>query len=379
MSCSAIVEVLDSVVVESDCRTAFVAVVEQAVDVLDTPAAEQVVAVVEGVPGARGPQGVTGEVGPAVPALYGAADPDNAAGANGQNFWQGNGKLWEKIAGVWGYTGIQHVPMSLVGANDGVATLVGGKIPEHQLPALAVTDVSTVASEAAMLAMSAQRGDIAVRSDVNKSFVLAAEPASTLSNWVELRTPTDAVLSVAGKTGAVALAKGDVGLGNVDNTADANKPVSTAQAEALAPINANLTDATGANTLPTTGGAAITALLQTVRNCLKWLLAKVDTKADTGMVPAGSTNAIALTDVGGAVAITANTTIPTNASVAIPVGACVLLQCGSTARTITGPASSSLVLEGSATAVTSFTLKANKGAVIRKTATDAWHVYGDVS
>lgn len=38
------------------------------------------------------------------------------------------------------------------------------------------------------------------------------------------------VTSVAGKTGAVSLAKGDVGLGNVDNTSDANKPVSTAVA-----------------------------------------------------------------------------------------------------------------------------------------------------
>lgn len=38
----------------------------------------------------------------------------------------------------------------------------------------------------------------------------------------------NAVISVAGKTGAVTLAKSDVGLGNVDNTADASKPVSTA-------------------------------------------------------------------------------------------------------------------------------------------------------
>ena len=39
--------------------------------------------------------------------------------------------------------------------------------------------------------------------------------------------------SVAGKTGAVTLAKADVGLGSVDNTSDANKPVSTAQQTAL--------------------------------------------------------------------------------------------------------------------------------------------------
>lgn len=41
------------------------------------------------------------------------------------------------------------------------------------------------------------------------------------------------VTSVAGKTGAVTLAKGDVGLGNVDNTSDTNKPISTATQAAL--------------------------------------------------------------------------------------------------------------------------------------------------
>lgn len=41
------------------------------------------------------------------------------------------------------------------------------------------------------------------------------------------------VTSVAGKTGAVTLAKADVGLANVDNTTDANKPVSAATLTAL--------------------------------------------------------------------------------------------------------------------------------------------------
>ena len=40
--------------------------------------------------------------------------------------------------------------------------------------------------------------------------------------------------SVAGRTGAVTLSKSDVGLSNVDNTSDTNKPVSTAQATAIA-------------------------------------------------------------------------------------------------------------------------------------------------
>ncbi|MDO6523274.1 SGNH/GDSL hydrolase family protein [Shimia thalassica] len=51
-------------------------------------------------------------------------------------------------------------------------------------------------------------------------------------NWLKLDY-TDKVLSVAGKTGAVDLDKGDVNLGSVDNTPDADKPVSTAQQAAF--------------------------------------------------------------------------------------------------------------------------------------------------
>ncbi len=44
---------------------------------------------------------------------------------------------------------------------------------------------------------------------------------------------TDQVTSVAGKQGVVTLVKADVGLGNVDDTSDVNKPVSTATQTAL--------------------------------------------------------------------------------------------------------------------------------------------------
>jgi hypothetical protein len=59
-----------------------------------------------------------------------------------------------------------------------------------------------------------------------------------------------AVDSVAGKTGIVTLAKGDVGLGNVDNTSDAAKPVSTAQQTALDGKLANVVE----DTTPQLGG-----------------------------------------------------------------------------------------------------------------------------
>lgn len=122
------------------------------------------------------------------------------------------------------------------GTTEGTIPILGtgGKLDISVLPATTITDTFVVESQAEMLALSgAQKGDIAVRTDLNKTFVLKAEPYSTLANWQELLTPTDAVTSVNGKTGAVTLSKADVGLGNVDNTSDANKPISNATQAAL--------------------------------------------------------------------------------------------------------------------------------------------------
>ena len=92
------------------------------------------------------------------------------------------------------------------GAVNGIASLDGaGKIPSGQLPATAIAEIFVVASQAAMLALTAQTGDIAVRTDVSKSFILSEAPASTLANWVELLSPTDAVQSVDGNTGVITL------------------------------------------------------------------------------------------------------------------------------------------------------------------------------
>ncbi len=52
-------------------------------------------------------------------------------------------------------------------------------------------------------------------------------------NGIEPGAQVNTVTSVAGRTGAVSVNKEDVGLGNVDNTSDANKPVSTATQAAL--------------------------------------------------------------------------------------------------------------------------------------------------
>ncbi|MCK7175952.1 hypothetical protein L8P05_18690 [Enterobacter cloacae] len=77
-----------------------------------------------------------------------------------------------------------------------------GKIPASMIPAVALSEVFVVNSQAAMLALTAQEGDVAKRTDLGYSFILAAEPASTLSNWVQV---SDDVLAQLGMSGGAAL------------------------------------------------------------------------------------------------------------------------------------------------------------------------------
>lgn len=106
-------------------------------------------------------------------------------------------------------------------ANKDVGTAAGnipvldtnGKLNTSVLPALALTDTFTAASQAAMLALSAQQGDVAVRTDLSKTFILANNSPSTLASWVELKTPDCKVLSVNNKTGALILTTSDIAEG----------------------------------------------------------------------------------------------------------------------------------------------------------------------
>lgn len=133
----------------------------------------------------------------------------------------------------------QHTTADVTGLDPALASKAdldgSGKIVASQLPALAVTEfLGEVASEAAMLALAGQPGDWCIRTDLGTTVVVVAEPTSSPASWKALTHPSDAVSSVAGRTGAVTLSKADVGLSAVDNTSDANKPISTAVSTALA-------------------------------------------------------------------------------------------------------------------------------------------------
>ncbi|RVW06214.1 hypothetical protein [Rhodococcus spongiicola] len=86
-----------------------------------------------------------------------------------------------------------------------------GKIPQSQIPAVAVTDhLGAVASQSAMLSLTGQRGDWCIRTDTGTMWVLAADNASQITSWVEWVYPTSPVQTVAGRTGAVTLSVDDV-------------------------------------------------------------------------------------------------------------------------------------------------------------------------
>ncbi len=91
------------------------------------------------------------------------------------------------------------------GVANGYASLdVDGKLSLAQVPAVAITDTVVVGSEAEMLALTAQVGDVAIRTDLRTTFILAIGGAGTLGHWRELLS-SGYVITVDGLTGAVTL------------------------------------------------------------------------------------------------------------------------------------------------------------------------------
>lgn len=127
-------------------------------------------------------------------------------------------------------------------ALDSKADLVGGVIPTSQLPGSALTHAIFKANTTEMLALTindVQNGDI-VRITGGPSYYTLVDDQNIddLNSWVFSAGTSGAggsetVLTVNGQVGDVVLGKADLGLANVDNTSDLNKPISTATQDAL--------------------------------------------------------------------------------------------------------------------------------------------------
>lgn len=143
------------------------------------------------------------------------------------------------------------------------ATLVNGLIPSSQLPSF-VDDVLEYES-LNLFPNIGSTGKIYVATDTNKTYrwtgsiyiEISASPGSTDSvpegsvnkYYTDTRASAAApVQNVAGRVGNIVLTKNDVGLNNVDNTSDINKPVNNATQNALN-LKANINNPTFTGTV----------------------------------------------------------------------------------------------------------------------------------
>ncbi|AHB12144.1 tail protein [Xylella phage Paz] len=104
-------------------------------------------------------------------------------------------------------------------AGSSLATLSGGKIPNSQLPALAITETYVVSSEASQVALVAQEGDVCVRTDLARTYIHLNTALGTMADWQEILSPTAPVQSVNGQTGNVSISASSIGAATTSDLA----------------------------------------------------------------------------------------------------------------------------------------------------------------
>jgi len=239
----------------------------------------------QGLTGPAGPQGSTGpaatvtvgtittvspgspasvtNVGTAGAAVFDFSIPKGDTGSASSQTWSTLGEKPDYIAAGASPADARAVIDAEYTGNKGVALGYasldsGGKVPMAQLPSAVMayqgawdadTNTPTLADG------SGNQGDVyrvtvAADRDLGSgtiSFSVGDYVIANASLVYEKADNTDAVASVAGKTGVVTLDKSDVGLGNVDNTTDLAKPISTATQSALDGKEPTLTGTTSAD------------------------------------------------------------------------------------------------------------------------------------
>ncbi len=173
-------------------------------------------------------------------------------------YWRGD-KTWQTLdkstVGLANADNTSDATKNAAAATLTNKTISGAANTLSNIPQSSVTNLSADLTAKVALSTATTKGDLFVATGAStvtrqgvgtNNQILTAD--SALASGIKWADP--AVVSVAGKTGIVTLAKGDVGLGNVDNTSDVNKPVSTAMQTAL--------DLKVDETVGVSGGASLT-------------------------------------------------------------------------------------------------------------------------
>lgn len=93
-----------------------------------------------------------------------------------------------------------------------------GKLISSQIPSITINDTFVVDSQVEMMSLNVETGDIAVRSDLNKCFILKGTNPESLEDWQELLTPSSEVTTVFGRNGAITAQTGDYNADQINET-----------------------------------------------------------------------------------------------------------------------------------------------------------------
>ena len=117
-----------------------------------------------------------------------------------------------------------------------LATDVTGTLPVGNMSATALTTVQTATNQSAHLALTAQEGDVVVRTDENKTYMRNGGTAGTMADYTLLATPTDAVTSVNGNTGVVTVVENVTTNLGITGTTGARTITSSDGTDAVIPV-----------------------------------------------------------------------------------------------------------------------------------------------
>ena len=135
--------------------------------------------------------------------------------------------LYEAEADTNAYTDADKAIVNSITTDlAGKADLVAGKLDPTQLPDIAITEfLGTVANETAMLALTGQKGDWCVRSDLGIVYIITGNDPTQLSSWTALEYPAvnPNAITIAGDSGA----NDDVALGETLTFAGTTNEIET--------------------------------------------------------------------------------------------------------------------------------------------------------
>lgn len=152
--------------------------------------------------------------------------------------------LYESNPDTNAFTDLEKTKLS--GIESGAQVNVGTNISQGTRTGTTVDINSSTGTGAVLQGASSTEAGLMIAVDKSKldSTEVFTSAEKTKLSVIEAGAQVNTVTSVSGRTGAITLTKGDVGLNNVDNTSDLNKPVSDATQAALNGKEATLTPGT---------------------------------------------------------------------------------------------------------------------------------------